>query len=82
MCVKLHTDRTQSQRSKNFKIQNEIIERGAVTQRDKILSACGRQENAFSGRQMGLVQEENLVVFDMCLPWEAIETTHKEVGNT
>ena len=31
---------------------------------------------------MGLVQEENLVVFDMCLPWEASETTHKEEGNT
>ena len=41
MCVKLFIE--QGQRCKNFKIQNEITERGAVTkERDKVLSPSGR----------------------------------------
>ena len=62
MCVKLHIE--QAQRSKKIRIQSEITERVAVTmERDKIPSTSGRQENAFGGKQMGLVQKENLVVF-------------------
>ena len=37
-----------------------------LKERGKIPSPSGRQESAFSGRQMGLVQKENLVVF--CIP--------------
>ena len=46
-----------------IRIKSEITERAAVTkERDEIPSPSGRQETAFSGRQVGLVQQENLVV--------------------
>ena len=45
----------------------------------KILSPSGRQENAFSRRQMGLVQEDNLVVFNICLPRDAVRQRTKKL---
>ena len=69
MCVKLHFEQTQ--RSKNFRIQNEITEHGAVTkERDKILPPSGRQENAFSGESLGLAQGKNVAVLYISLPRE------------
>ena len=42
----------------------------------KILSLSGRQDNVFSGKQVDLVQEENLVVFHTDLP----RVTEKQRG--
>ena len=53
----------QAQRSKNFSVQSEIAERAAVTKGKGQNSFTKRKESAFSGRQMGLVQNETLVVF-------------------
>ena len=64
MCVKLHIE--QAQRSNNFRIQSEITE------------PCGRQESAFSGRQMGLVQKVTLVVFYICMPRETERQQRKQ----
>ena len=62
----------QAQRSRKFRIQSEIRERAAVTEGKwrKIPSPSGRQESAFSGRQMGLAQKETLVVFSIRVPQE------------
>ena len=46
-------------------------------ERDKILSQSGRQENVFSGKQMGLVRKDSLVVFYMRLP-RATASQHKK----
>ena len=64
MCVKLHIE--QAQRSKKIRIHSEITERAAYLKEEgKIPSPCGRQESAFSGRQVGPVQKENLAVFSI-----------------
>ena len=69
MCVKLHIER--AQRSKKFRIQSKITERVAITkERDKIPSPSRRQESAFSGRQIGLVQKGIVVVFYIRVPRE------------
>ena len=68
MCVKLHIEQTQT--SKNFRVENEITERGAVIkgqERDKI-STKRRQENAINGKQLGVAPEQNLAVFYISLP--------------
>ena len=79
--MKLHIE--QAQRSRKFRIQSEITERAAVTEGKwrKIPSPSGRQESAFSGRQMGLAQKENLVVFYTRVPRETVRTTWNEVEN-
>ena len=56
MCVRLHIE--QAQRSKKFRIQNEITEPWPK-ERDKILSPGERQDNVLNGQQMGLVQKES-----------------------
>ena len=60
---------------------NEITERGAVTKGKgrKTLKPIGRMKNVFSGRQLGLVQEETLVVFYTRMPRETVRTTWDEV---
>ena len=62
MCVKLHIDQTV--RNKNFKIQNEVVERGAVSRvtRERNPSWRGEKENVYSGKRMDHVQKESLVV--------------------
>ena len=44
-----------------------------------ILTRSGRLKNVFSGRQLGLVQEETLVVFYTRMPRETVRTTWNEV---
>ena len=44
-----------------------------------ILTLSGRPKNVFSGRQLGLVQEETLVVFYTSMPRETVKTTWNEV---
>ena len=47
----------------------KITERVAVTEgKGQNSSPGGRQESAFSGKQMGLVQKGTLVVFYICMP--------------
>ena len=46
----------------------------------KTLTLTGRLENVFSGRQLGLVQEETLVVFCTRMPWETVRTTREWSG--
>ena len=55
----------------------EITERIAVTKQKgrNILTQCGRLKNIFSGKQLGLVQEETLVVFCTRMPRETVRTT-------
>ena len=77
MCVKLHIE--QAQRSKNFRIQSEITEGVAVTKgKGQNPAPSGRQESAFSGRQMGLVQKGTLVVFYIRMPRETERNQRKE----
>ena len=59
----------------------EITRRRAVTRQKgrKILTPSGRLENVFSGRQLGLVKEEMLVVFHTRMPRETVRTTWNEV---
>ena len=60
----------------------EITERRAVTRQKKgrtTLTPSGRLKNVFSGRQLGLVQEETLVVFYTRMLWETVRTTWDEV---
>ena len=60
----------------------EITERRAVTRQKgrKILTLSGRLKNVFSGRQLGLVQEETLVVFYTRVPRDTVvRTTWNEV---
>ena len=60
---------------------NEIAERRAVTRQKgrKTLTPSGRLKNVFSGRQLGFVQEETLVVFYTRMPRETVRTTWDEV---
>ena len=59
----------------------EITERRAVTRQKgrKIPTRSGRLKNVFSGSQLGLVQEETLVVFNTRMPRETARTTWDEV---
>ena len=59
----------------------EITERRAVTRQKgrKVLAPSGRLKNVFSGRQLGLVQEETLEVFCTRMPRETVRTTWDEV---
>ena len=59
----------------------EITERRAVTSNraQKNLTLSGRLKNVFSGKQLGLVQEETLVVFYTRMPRETVRTTWDEV---
>ena len=59
----------------------EITERRAVTRQKgrKTLTPSGRLKNDFSGRQLGLVQEETVVVFYTRIPRETLRTTWDEV---
>ena len=59
----------------------EITERRAVTKTKgrKTLTSSGILKNVFSGRQLGLVQEETLVVFCTRMPRETVRTTWNEV---
>ena len=59
----------------------EITERRAVTRQKRAttLTPSGRLKNIFSGRQLGLVQEETLVVFYTGMPRETVRTTWDEV---
>ena len=52
-----------------------------LKERDKIPSPSGRQESAFSGRKMGLVQRGTLAVFYIRVPGGNRETTAEEVVN-
>ena len=45
---------------------------------EKTLAPSGRLKNVFSGRQMGLIQEETLVVFYTLMPRETVRTTRDE----
>ena len=59
----------------------EITERRAVTRQkkgEKTLTPSGRLENVFSGRQVGLVQEETPVVFYTRMPRETVTTSWDE----
>ena len=79
MCPKLFFG--QAQRSKIFRTQNEITERGAVTEgKVKILSPRGSQDNAFSGRQMGFGQVEFFKVCEICMQQEAVKRRAKRWG--
>ena len=62
-------------------IDHEITERGAVTRRKKrkTRTPSGRLKNVLSGRQLGLVQEETLVVFHTRMPRETVRTTWDEM---
>ena len=65
ICVKLHIE--QSQRSKNFWIQNEVMERGTVIKGEKgQISHWTEDRRMFSvENRLGLVRKEGLVVFYM-----------------
>ena len=58
----------------------EITERKAVTRQKgrKTLTPSGRLKNVFSGRQLGLVQEETLVVFYTHMPRDAVRLCGKK----
>ena len=60
--ARLHIDQTM--RKRNFRTQNETIERGAATksQKGKKASAERKVENAISGKQLDSVQKETLAV--------------------
>ena len=45
---------------------------------EKTLAPSGRLKNVFSGRQVGLVQEETLVVLCTLMPRETVRTTRDE----
>ena len=59
----------------------EITERGAVPRQEgrKNLTPIRRLKSVFSGRQLGLVQEETLVAFYTGMPRETVRTTWYEV---
>ena len=59
----------------------EITERRAVTRQKgrKTFTPSGRLKNVFSGRQLGLVQEETRVVFYTRMPRETVRTTWDEM---
>ena len=78
MCAKSYIE--QALRSKHFRIHNEITERGAVTK--------GKGQNSFTKRKTGecfqwkangSCSRENLVVFDICLPREAVRQRTKKL---
>ena len=48
----------------------------------KHLTMSGRLKNVFSGKQLGLVQEETLVVFYTRMPRETVRTPWNEVRDT
>ena len=60
---------------------HEITERSAATRQKgrKILTLNGRLKNVFSGRQLGLLQEETLVVFYTRMPRETVRILWDEV---
>ena len=60
---------------------HEISERSAVTRQKgrNTLTPSGRLKNVFSGRQLGLVQEETLVVFYTRMLRETVRTSWDEV---
>ena len=82
MCMKLHIE--QAQRSNNFRIQSVVPEPVAVTggKGTKFLHQRGRQESAFSGRQMGLVQRGDSCSFLHSRASGNRETSAEEVKNT
>ena len=67
MCVTLHVEQAQK---RNQDSEQDFRACCRNKERDKILSPSGRQESAFSGRQMGLVHKETLVVFYIRVPRE------------
>ena len=78
MCVRLHVE--QAQRSKNLRIQNEVTDRGKVTKGKKGHNSFTQTEDKrmfFSGKQMGLVRKDSLVVYYMRLP-RATASQHKK----
>ena len=57
----------------------EFTERGFVTQgKCKILTPSGRLENVFSGRLLGLVQEDTLAVFYTRMPRDTVRLSGKK----
>ena len=60
---------------------HEITERSAATRQEgrKNLTPSGRLKNVFSGRQLGLLQEETLVVFYTRMPRETVRIMWDEV---
>ena len=70
LCVKLHIE--QAQKKSNFQESERDYSACGRNYRKgaKIPSPSGKQESAFSGRQMALVQKENFAVFYIRLPRE------------
>ena len=61
--VKLHTD--QMMRTRNFKVRNDVVERGPVTPRvkkERKPTLRGKWESVFSGRHMDNVRKETHAV--------------------
>ena len=57
----------------------EVCAKAQKEKGENILVPSGRLKNVFSGRQLGLVLEETLVVFYTCMPRETVRTTLNEV---
>ena len=59
--VKLHIE--QMMRNRNFRAQNDVVERASVTKSEKSKKACveWKWKSVFSGKHMDKVQEETLV---------------------
>ena len=63
-------------------LRNDRAQSRDKTKGRKILTPSVRLQNVFSGRQLGLVQEEALVVFYAGMPRETVRITWNEVGAT
>ena len=79
-CICTIPDRTKFQSwIVNFRAEVCAKARNKRKKSENILAPSGRLKNVFSGRQLGLVQEETLVVFYTCMPRETVRTTWNEV---
>ena len=52
----------QTMRTRNFRVRNEIVERGAVTRKGEKPAWRGKSENAISGKQLDSVRKETHAV--------------------
>ena len=75
--VSANIEQAQRSKKKGFRARLQSVRR-YLSERGRIPSPSGRQESAFSGRQMGLVQKEKLVVFNMGVPRETERQQRKK----
>ena len=74
----------QTMRTRNFRARNEIVERGATSQRfkkERMPTSRETCENAFSGKQIDKVPMETHAVSPMILHLETDARLREEKGN-